>query len=94
MIMRSDGGGIDLLAEDATYRLPAEGLRALLFYGNRVRLTEGWVETDRGLAMPGPDRRWIRFVLGGTHYLIHRSRLGWVARGDVPADRLFRLEAP
>ena len=88
VVMRSEDGGLDVLEEDRTYRLPPGDLRALLFFGNRVRLNEGGAASETAAAWPGPDRRWICFAIEGTRYLIHRSRLVWVARGDVPADRL------
>lgn len=92
-MMRSDDGGIELLAEDRTYALGIEALRHLLFFGNRVRLTEGGTGSDRAVAWPGADRRWICFVLDGGMYVVSRYRLVAVARGSVPADWLVRLEA-
>ncbi|MEN6341748.1 MAG: hypothetical protein ABFC89_04225 [Methanospirillum sp.] len=86
MIMRSDDGGIELLAEERTYALGLDGLRHLLFFGNRVRLDGG-----DAVAWPGADRRWICFVLDGAMYIIGRHRLVAVARGSVPADWLDRL---
>ena len=88
VIMRSDDGGIESLAEDRTYALGIERLRHLLFFGNRVRLA------GEAVAWPGADRRWICFVLDGAAYIISRYRLVAVARGSVPADWLVRLEAP
>ena len=88
VIMRSDDGGVEVLAEDRAYLLPSGSLHDLLFFGNRVRLTEDGLEVDGAVAWPGPDRRWINFAIGGVHYLLQRSRLVWVARGDVPVDRL------
>lgn len=88
VVMRNADGGLDVLDEARTYRLPPGDLRALLFFGNRVRLNEDGVVSETAAAWPGPDRRWICFAIEGTQYLIHRSRLVWVVRGDVPADRL------
>ena len=88
VIMRSEDGGVEVLAEDRTYLLPHGSLRDLLFYGRQVRLIEGGLEADGAVAWPGPDRHWVNFVIGGIHYLVHRSRLVWVARGEIPADRL------
>ncbi|MEN6517907.1 MAG: hypothetical protein ABFC38_06900 [Methanospirillum sp.] len=84
VIMRSDDGGIELLAEDRTYALGIEALRHLLFFGNRVRLS------GDAVAWPGADRRWICFVLEGAMYIVSRYRLVAVARGSVPADWLVR----
>lgn len=88
VIMRSDDGGIELLAEDRTYALELASLRHLLFFGNRVRLSGG-----DAVAWPGADRRWICFILDGAACIISRYRLVAVARGSVPADWLVRLEA-
>jgi hypothetical protein len=88
VIMRSEDGGIELLAEDRTYVLGIEAMRHLLFFGNRVRLDGG-----DAVAWPGADRRWICFVLDGGMHVISRYRLVAVARGSVPADWLSRLEA-
>jgi len=85
VIMQSEDGGIEVLAEDRTYTLGLDDLRHLLFFGNRVRLEGG------GMAWPGPDRRWCCFVLDGAMYIINRHRLVAVARGSVPADWLDRL---
>lgn len=93
VLLCGEDGGIDVLAEDRTYALPAEALRPLLFFGNRVRLAVNGTETDRAVAWPGSDRRWIYFILNGAAYIIGRSRLVAVARGDIPADMLVRQEA-
>jgi len=92
--MQSGDGGIDVLAEDRTYTLAAGSLRPLLFLGNRVRLSEGGAWSDRAAAWPGPDRQWICFALDGARYLTTRPRLVPVVRGEVPVDRLTRLEVP
>ena len=88
VVMPCGPNAIEVLTETATYRLAAEGLRALLFLGNTVELAVDGPGAGPATAAPALDRRWIRFVLAGTHYLIHRSRLVWVARGDIPVDRL------
>ncbi len=88
VVMRSEHGGLELLAEDRTYALALEEVRHLLFYGNRVRLAGG-----DAVAWPGADRRWICFVLDGAMHVISRFRLVAVLRGSVPADWLCRLEA-
>lgn len=92
VVMPCGPNAIEVLTETATYRLAAEGLRALLFLGNTVELAVDGPGAGPATAAPALDRRWIRFVLAGTHYLIHRSRLVWVARGDIPVDRLVCAE--
>ena len=88
VVMPAGPNAIEVLTETATYRLAAEGLRALLFLGNTVELAVDGPGAGPATAAPALDRRWIRFVLAGTDYLIHRSRLVWVARGDIPVDHL------
>jgi len=85
--MRGEDGGIDVLTEDRTYTLAAGSLRSLLFLGNRVRLSGG-----DAAAWPGPDRRWICFALEGARYLTTHPRFVAVVRGEVPVERLARLE--
>ena len=88
VVMPCGPNAIEVLTETATYRLAAEGLRSLLFLGHTVELAVDNPDAGPATAMPTLDRRWIRFVLAGTDYLIHRSRLVWVARGDIPVDHL------
>jgi hypothetical protein len=91
---RSRSGGLEVVAEGRTYGLPAGAVHTLLALGRSVRLTEGGVETNRALAWPGPDRRWICFKVDGVPYRIPCIRLLWVARGDISSDRLFRAVMP
>ncbi|MEN6341841.1 MAG: hypothetical protein ABFC89_04700 [Methanospirillum sp.] len=88
VIMLSEDGGIEVLAEDRTYLVPPASLRTLLFLGNCVLLIEDGDATGRAYAQPAPNRDWIDFRIDGAAYIIHRSWLVRVARGIVPADRL------
>ncbi|MEN6343076.1 MAG: hypothetical protein ABFC89_11030 [Methanospirillum sp.] len=92
MIMRSDGGGIEVLAGDRAYALSKRELRGLLFLRIRVDLNEDG--SDRATVGPWSDRRWVRFLLGGRPYLISSDRVIAVLRGDVPADELVRVGGP
>jgi hypothetical protein len=94
VVLRSDDGGIDVLAEDGTFGVPPGALRTLLFFGNRIRLIDRGAETDRAVAWPGPSRRWICFSLDDILYRISRSRLVAVVCGEIEAERLYRAVMP
>jgi hypothetical protein len=91
VVLRGEDGGIEILTEDRAYRVPRGALRDLLFYGNRVRLERDGPGPGAAVAWPGSDRGGICFLLDGMAYVIGRSRLVGVARGDQPADWLVRL---
>ncbi len=95
VIMRSDDGGIEILAEDRTYTLTKRELRALLFLRHRVVLEEDEDGTERATAAAGPfNRRWIGFSLAGTRYYTSREKIVAVLLGRAPAEELFRAGVP
>jgi hypothetical protein len=86
VIMCDRDGGVEVLAQERTFTIGAALLRDLLFFNNRVFLTENGEPAK--MAYVVPDRKWINFWIDGIHHVIQRSRFVWVARGDIPVDRL------
>ena len=86
VVMRTEDGGLELLAEDLTLLLSPDDVRTLLFYGSTVEL-EGPGGTTATIGVD-PRRYAVVLVLEGRVYRAPRWSITAVARGRLPAAYL------
>jgi hypothetical protein len=92
VVMRTEDGGLELLAEDLTLRLSPDDVRTLLFYGSTVEL-DG---PDGAIAAIGvePRRYAVVMALEGRTFRAPRWAITAVAHGRLPSAYLRARTPP
>ncbi len=92
VVMRTEDGGLEFLAEDLALLLSPDDVRTLLFYGSKVEL-EGPGGTTGAIGVD-PRRNTVVLVLEGRVYRAPRWSLTAVASGRLPAAYLQTERRP
>jgi hypothetical protein len=86
VVMRTEGGGLQILAEELTLSLSPDDVRTLLFYGSTVEL-DGPEGATAAIGVE-PRRYAIVLILKGRAYRAPRWAITAVARGRLPVAYL------